>query len=160
MTTIGQVHLMTVCRFGQGEDCCAFLMIGGDGPVCAKGSNIEPVIRHKLNEGTTHAKGDNCGGWRWVWLVGRDAPVLRCAGCQRRPAEIEGYVDYLEAGETADDYVTHQEGTLDLATGAFLCDVCYLICGMPTAHGRRWTATPENLQTLAAKIEAARQRVP
>jgi hypothetical protein len=74
-------------------------------------------------------------------------PPLVCAGCGKRPAELESYVaatadlnDYrrergLPGDITPDSYVWSEEGTLNRATGQFLCDGCYIRAGMPTAPG-------------------------
>lgn len=78
-----------------------------------------------------------------------DRPSPRCAGCKQAPSTIDSYLGLLEDGETADEYVRREEGTYDPATGAFLCDWCYIRAGMPTGEGgRRWTATPGNLAAL------------
>lgn len=78
-----------------------------------------------------------------------ERPSPRCARCKKTPAEI-GYDEYLEPGETADDYVRQEEGTYDPATGAFLCDPCYIRVGQPanTFPSPRWTATPGNLASV------------
>lgn len=61
---ITQTHLEEVCKLGQGEATCAFLMSrGGMDMECAKETEIEPVIRQRLFLGTMNAKGDNCSGW-------------------------------------------------------------------------------------------------
>lgn len=54
----------SVCALGAGEATCAFLTFGGDLPEwrCAKSSEIEPLIRARLAEGTMAARGDNCSG--------------------------------------------------------------------------------------------------
>lgn len=73
-------------------------------------------------------------------------PALRCAGCGKAPAEIEGYVQMLlgepdEDGHQerlypdADAFVWAEEGTLNRKTGLFLCDDCYIRAGMPSAPG-------------------------
>lgn len=42
-----------------------------------------------------------------------------------------------------------EEGTYDSATGAFLCDPCYVRAGQPSHDfPQRWTATPANLAAL------------
>lgn len=77
-----------------------------------------------------------------------ERPKPRCGRCKRTAAEI-GYTEYLEPGETADDYVRQEEGTYDPTTGAFLCDPCYIRVGQPAGDfPRRWTATPANLAAL------------
>lgn len=52
-----------ICRLGQGEECCAFLVCGGDGFSCVKmdyPSNMP--ICSRLEKGTMNAKGE--GGWK------------------------------------------------------------------------------------------------
>lgn len=46
------------CGFGAGEECCAFLMLGGIGFVCGRTNRMEPVIRARLIAGTMNAKYD------------------------------------------------------------------------------------------------------
>jgi len=57
-----------------------------------------------------------------------------CIGCNRRPEEIE---EYIEAGQnfemTPDDYVRQEEGTYNRENGHFLCTVCYVDAGCPTS---------------------------
>ncbi len=75
--------------------------------------------------------------------------ILRCAGCKRTPAEIPNYVELLEPGESADDYVREEEGTLDALSGAFLCDPCYIKAGQPSfPFPKRWVASPYNLREI------------
>ena len=61
--TIAANHVDGVCKLGQGEACCAFLMMGPDGFTCSKGTEVEATIRQRLQLGTMGAKGDNCEGW-------------------------------------------------------------------------------------------------
>ena len=78
-----------------------------------------------------------------------ERPELRCAGCKRTPAEIPGYAELAEPGQSADDYVSKEEGTLDSLSGAFLCDPCYIKAGQPSfPFPKRWTASPANLRAL------------
>lgn len=62
---IPEDYVEQTCKLGQGEDICAFLMMT-EGFECAKGTEVEPVIRQRLDLGTMNAKGDNCEGWRAV----------------------------------------------------------------------------------------------
>ena len=59
--SLSKDYVEKICKLGQGEKCCAFLMksLGGDF-ACAKGSSIESVIRERLGQGTMISKGDNC----------------------------------------------------------------------------------------------------
>ena len=51
-----------VCKFGQMEQCCRYLMLG-EGFFCAK---LRPTLKaeldRKVEHGTIIAKGDNCEG--------------------------------------------------------------------------------------------------
>lgn len=51
-----------ICRLGQGEPCCAFLVVGGNGFECIRMSYPAngPIFK-RLEEGTMNAKGR--GGW-------------------------------------------------------------------------------------------------
>jgi hypothetical protein len=51
------------CKIGQGEECCAFLVMGTGGFECAKGTSLHNAINLRLAEGTMNAKGDNCEGY-------------------------------------------------------------------------------------------------
>lgn len=62
---------------------------------------------------------------------------IRCTGCNRKPAEIDEYIE--AAAETAaperypDEYVREEEGTYNPFNGHFLCTDCYIKAGMPSA---------------------------
>ncbi len=60
---IPENYIRETCKLGQGEACCAFLMMGQDGMECAKETGAEGLIRKRLDAGTMNAKGDNCEGW-------------------------------------------------------------------------------------------------
>lgn len=71
-----------------------------------------------------------------------------CGGCLQRPEQCD-YGEYCEEGQHPNDYVRSDEGTYDRESGWFLCDVCYIKMGQPTAEqGSRWTATPAKLKAL------------
>lgn len=76
-------------------------------------------------------------------------PHLECARCGQPPEETHGWIAH-EQDMTADQYVWEEEGTLDRATGKYLCDYCFFAVGMPTSKGG-WKATPENLIALAVE---------
>jgi hypothetical protein len=64
---------------------------------------------------------------------------LICAGCRKRPEELEEYVEAAREEETTpDEYVRENEGTLN-SRGEFLCTTCYVAAGMP-ASPTGWTA--------------------
>ena len=51
-----------ICNLGKGDECCAFLVVGGDGFECVKFSYPSNGSIHKrLMEGTMNAKGE--GEW-------------------------------------------------------------------------------------------------
>ncbi len=62
MSIIESKHAKEICKVGQGEECCAFLMMGANGFECAKGTRAHAIINLRLAEGTMNAKGDNCDG--------------------------------------------------------------------------------------------------
>lgn len=80
--------------------------------------------------------------------MGVNPDSLYCSNCYRHPEDC-GYDLFCEPGESASEYVIREEGTYDPVSGGFLCDECYVRCGMPTARGG-WRATPENLDRLFA----------
>ena len=52
-----------ICRLGQGEKCCAFLVVGGNGFECIRMSYpANGSIFSRLEDGTMNAKGK--GGWK------------------------------------------------------------------------------------------------
>lgn len=55
-------YLEAVCKLGQGEKACSFLMHDGSNPSCAKGSGFEIIIRQRRAEGSIRSRGDNCSG--------------------------------------------------------------------------------------------------
>lgn len=69
-------------------------------------------------------------------------PQLHDPICGRTPAQIDEYLPaYTGQDVSADDYVWHNEGTLDRDSGKFLCTSCYIKAGQPTAgRNGRWTA--------------------
>ena len=52
-----------ICRIGQGDECCAFLVAGGGGFECIRMSYpTNSSIFSRLEAGTMNAKGE--GGWK------------------------------------------------------------------------------------------------
>lgn len=63
-----------------------------------------------------------------------------CTGCNKRPDELEEYIESAaDCNMTPDDYVKEEEGTYNPANGHFLCTDCYIKAGMPTARPQ-WIA--------------------
>jgi len=65
-----------------------------------------------------------------------------CTGCNKKPDEIEEYVELAEEENvTPDEYVKHEEGTYNNRNGHFLCTSCYIKAGMPSLPWpSRWVA--------------------
>jgi hypothetical protein len=55
-------HVKTVCRIGQGADCCRYLTMHPDGWSCEKHSSLRAYIDYRANVGSMHARSDNCPG--------------------------------------------------------------------------------------------------
>ena len=59
--------------------------------------------------------------------------------CQRKPEEIEEYINMAEAESTETEkitpsqYVWNEEGTLNRSNGHFLCTSCYIKVGQPSS---------------------------
>jgi hypothetical protein len=61
-----------------------------------------------------------------------ERPELSCIRCKRRPAELHSVKMFAQARKMSpDDFVWHEDGTLNKSTGAFACDDCYVLMGMP-----------------------------
>jgi len=60
MLTLEKVK--TLCKFGQGKDCCSFLMIGPAGWQCAKGTKFESVLLGRHLAKKMAALGNNYEG--------------------------------------------------------------------------------------------------
>jgi len=55
-----------------------------------------------------------------------------CTGCNKRPDEIEEYIEGAKESEISpDQYVKEEEGTYNPSNGHFLCTDCYINAGMP-----------------------------
>jgi len=53
--------LTEVCKMGQGEECCRYIIVDPDeGIVCGKGTPLQPTL--DANVKTMIAQGDNCEG--------------------------------------------------------------------------------------------------
>jgi hypothetical protein len=64
---IAKLHIDTVCKLGQGPECCSYLIVGKDGFQCAKDNPIfRGIIKSRREEGTIGAMGDGCDGWSTV----------------------------------------------------------------------------------------------
>lgn len=59
---ISQKHLDTVCKRGQGEECCRYLCIDRSGWMCAKLTPLKTTFDERVADGKMRSKGDNCEG--------------------------------------------------------------------------------------------------
>ena len=55
-------QVTNLCKMGQGENCCSFLVMSPDGFMCAKKTDMAGLIHHRRSLGTMTAQGDNCSG--------------------------------------------------------------------------------------------------
>ena len=56
-------QLKAVCKIGQGEDCCRYLLVGGNGFECGKvDQQTKSTIDLRVEIGGMLSKGDNCEG--------------------------------------------------------------------------------------------------
>lgn len=50
-----------ICKLGQGEKCCPFLVVGGKGFECCKMNYpFNTAIYDRIEKGTMNAKGEGC----------------------------------------------------------------------------------------------------
>jgi hypothetical protein len=54
--------LKSVCKLGEQQETCSYLIAGADGFECAKGSSLHREIQQRREAGTIRAMGDNCQG--------------------------------------------------------------------------------------------------
>jgi hypothetical protein len=55
-------HVKNVCKIGQGPECCRYLLIDGNGPLCGKRTAVALEIDQRVLAGTYSSVGDNCEG--------------------------------------------------------------------------------------------------
>ena len=59
---ITKEHLMKVCKIGQGNDCCRYVLVDPKGILCGKDDpGLKATLDSRVEKMT--AKGDNCEGW-------------------------------------------------------------------------------------------------
>jgi hypothetical protein len=65
-----------------------------------------------------------------------------CIGCNKRPDELEEYIECASAcGMTPDEFVKEEEGAYNPENGHFACTDCYIDMGMPALPAPdRWVA--------------------
>ena len=62
LTQVPENQRKELCKMGQGEKCCSFLVINMDGFACGKGSDLEPILSQRRSLKQMRALGDNCSG--------------------------------------------------------------------------------------------------
>lgn len=66
MTLIGDFpdteYAKTICRIGQGYECCRYLTMGPKGWSCEKHGRLKKYLDHRVATQTITARGDNCDG--------------------------------------------------------------------------------------------------
>ena len=63
LVTLSGDEVKDICKLGQGDKCCAFIVMSPTGFECIKmGYPANVAIHKRLKEGTMNAKGE--GGWK------------------------------------------------------------------------------------------------
>jgi len=60
---ISKIHLNQVCKIGQGNECCRYLMDGPEGLECVKHTSIKELVDRRVEDKLRVYQGDNCAGW-------------------------------------------------------------------------------------------------
>lgn len=55
-------HYVDVCKIGQGNDCCRYIVAGAGGIECTKHSSLKQQIDARAYAGSMVAISDNCEG--------------------------------------------------------------------------------------------------
>ena len=55
-------HVKNVCKIGQGNACCRYMVLGAMGFECVKNTDLKPYIDSRVAMETMVAQGDNCEG--------------------------------------------------------------------------------------------------
>lgn len=55
-------YVREICKIGQGNDCCRYLTVGGNGFECAKLGSLKGILDQRAKAKTMHAQSDNCDG--------------------------------------------------------------------------------------------------
>ena len=57
-----KLYVKETCKIGQGNDCCAYLVMGTEGFECVKGTTLAYQVELYLASGEWTSQGDNCAG--------------------------------------------------------------------------------------------------
>ena len=55
-------HFNNICKIRQGEKTCRYIILGPQGFVCSKNTQLKQAIDQQCNKNQMTAKGDNCDG--------------------------------------------------------------------------------------------------
>jgi hypothetical protein len=55
-------HVINVCKLGQGNECCRYLVMGSLGFECAKNTSMRSTIDNRVDMNAMVAQGNNCEG--------------------------------------------------------------------------------------------------
>jgi hypothetical protein len=55
-------HVKNVCKIGQGNTCCRYLVIGTQGFECVKNTDMKDYLDSRVAMETMVARGNNCEG--------------------------------------------------------------------------------------------------
>ena len=58
--SLSKERLETVCKIGEGENCCRYIVLGVEGFCCAKNTDFKDIIDSSIGHMT--AKACNCEG--------------------------------------------------------------------------------------------------
>jgi hypothetical protein len=61
----------SVCKLGQGKDCCRYLARDAQGFKCLKLTELRYHLDERVKRGTMNARGDNCEGWSVIQVKKR-----------------------------------------------------------------------------------------
>lgn len=62
MAVVLKDHVKNVCKLGQGNACCRYLVIGANGLECMKKTEMKEYLDSRVKSETMIARGDNCDG--------------------------------------------------------------------------------------------------
>ena len=62
------IHVKEVCRIGQGNACCRYMVIGAQGFECVKNTQMKGYLDSRVAMETMVARGDNCEGKSMIYL--------------------------------------------------------------------------------------------
>lgn len=57
-------YVKDTCKIGQGNDCCRYLVAGGQGFECAKFTSAGKIMDVRAEANISVAQGDNCEGYQ------------------------------------------------------------------------------------------------